>query len=391
MIGGSSLICLNAYQPRARDAAERQEETKHCETSSRPPPPRATTTDLVSELQAVSIKSTPFAAPSDVCLSVPGVTAVVLIAVMRSCFGAVLSLSVVLGSASAAIIGSRSPSGVSGSSQLVDMAMDKVLLPRAAASGTNLSIIFPAYLYPVGWTTPGAWDPLYTAIAKYPAINFHVIINPNSGPGGNAPNSDYVLAIQKLKKYSNCVLLGYVHTTYGTRSSDDVYSDIAQYAAWTSQNVAMNGIFFDEAPSSAAPALYSYMSNVTTQARASIKNGGQNATIYLNPGTIPDVKYYALADNIAIFEDTYAQFLNNQQKYAYGNNLPMVQSTFLIHSVPGGWNQTQINSLVKALTGNKLGSLYITSVADLSNPYGAFGTYWTQFVAAVDALRLGTA
>lgn len=257
-----------------------------------------------------------------------------------------------------------------------------------ATSTSSVAVLFPAYIYPAGWTTPGAWDPLYNAIKSTPSVTFQVIINPNSGPGGSAPNSDYAQAISKLKTFSNAVLLGYVHTSYGSRSADAVSADIDQYKSWSSQNLAMNGIFFDEAPSSASDPLYNYMKNITSYARTALRTRTNLPLVYFNPGTVPDVKYYDIADRIVVFEDTYANFLKQQQSFQTGTSLNMKKSSFLIHSVNTGLNQTQYNTLVSSLYNNgSLSSLYLTTVTDQSNPYGAFGSDWTTFVAAVDNLR----
>ena len=270
--------------------------------------------------------------------------------------------------------------------------MSKLLKPRAVAQTqkvSNVSVIFPAYIYPVGWTTPGAWDPLYNALQHYPYINYHIVVNPNSGPGGRAPNSDYAQAITKLKSYPNALLLGYIHTSWGSRSSDDVYSDVNQYQAWRTQGLGMDGIFYDETPTAATDVLYNYMNNVTCYAKTTLTHDGSDPLIYFNPGTIPDIRYYGIADRMAVFEDTYPTFLKNQQNFQTGTKLPMKKSAFLINSLSSGWNQTQVNSLVSSLVnGDQLGSLYLTSNTDQSNPYGAFADDWTTFIAAIEALRV---
>ena len=266
--------------------------------------------------------------------------------------------------------------------------LDKLLQPRAANSYSSLSIVFPAYIYPSSWQTPAAWDPLYDAIASKPYIFFHIVINPNSGPGG-LPNSDYQKAIKKLRTYSNVYLLGYVHTSWATRSLSDVYSDIDTYKQWDGQGFGLNGVFFDETPTAGTDAPLAYMKNVTVYARAQLKKRGVVTYMYFNPGTIPDVQYYNIADRVVAFEDTYANFLNQQQNYRTGTKIDMKKTSFLINSVNSGVSQSQYNDLVASLANNgNLSSLYLTSVTDQSNPYGAFGTDWTTFVNAVDNLRI---
>lgn len=258
-------------------------------------------------------------------------------------------------------------------------------LEKRSTAVNRAAILFPAYIYPSSGS-PAAWQPLYTAISSYPHVSFHVIINPNSGPGSATPNSDYATAIKTLRKYSNVVLLGYVHTSWGARSSDAVYADIQTYAGWKSQGYSMDGIFFDEAPTSASTTLYTYMANVTCLARQSIVSTlkGNKAMIYFNPGAVPETRYYALADFIAIFEDTYATYLSDASTFAPGTSLPMSMSAFFVHSMSSNWTQSQMTSFVNGLTnGDALGSVFLTSNTNAADPYAAFGADWTTFVAAV--------
>ncbi|CCG84135.1 protein of unknown function [Taphrina deformans PYCC 5710] len=268
------------------------------------------------------------------------------------------------------------------------IAVDTALEKRSSATAKT-AILLPAYIYPSSWTSPPAWQPIYDAAAAYPGVTFHVIINPNSGPGGASPDSEYQTAITTLKRFSNVVLLGYVHTSWGTRSSDAVYADIKTYVGWKSQGYGMQGIFYDEAPSQATSTLYNYMANITCYAKEQILATGIGLpTIYFNPGTVADVRYYTLADYISVFEDTYTSYLTNEPTFAPGTELTMSNSNFMIHSMNGGWTQAQMSSFISSLSnGDGVGSVFLTSNSDPSNPYGTFGADWTEFVAGVDALR----
>lgn len=106
--------------------------------------------------------------------------------------------------------------------------------------------VYPSYL--------GYWDYIYDTIAAQPDVDFDIVVNPSSGPGGESGvgyNSDYITGVAKLNTYPNVHLFGYVHTAYGTRPADDVNQDTAYWAAWSSYkaaNIAVTGIFFDEVP-----------------------------------------------------------------------------------------------------------------------------------------------
>lgn len=77
-----------------------------------------------------------------------------------------------------------------------------------------------------------------------------VIINPDSGPGNcSTPNSDFVAGIKQLNSYPNVQTIGYVRTGYGGRNTSEILRDIDTYSGWSysSPDLSMHGIFFDEA------------------------------------------------------------------------------------------------------------------------------------------------
>lgn len=270
---------------------------------------------------------------------------------------------------------------------VADVLRERSLEQRSVVMA-DAAIIVPAYLYPSSSTSPAAWSPLYTAVQNNPNVYFHIIINPNSGPGSSSPDSDYSLAVTTLKKYSNVILVGYVPTAYATRSTDAIYADIKLYSNWATKGLGMDGIFFDEAVSEISDTLYNYMANITCYARDTITttaNGGL-AMVYFNPGTEADIRYYTLADYIVMYEDTYAAYLTTDPEAS--ETTPMRNTAFIVHSMPGTWNQTQLHSFVNGLVdGDQLGSIFVTTNSDQSNPYSSFGADWTDFVAAVANLQ----
>lgn len=92
--------------------------------------------------------------------------------------------------------------------------------------------------------------------------NFTVIVNPGSGPGSSQfPDSQYTTEIKKLNAYPNVNTVGYVRTGYGSRNISDVVSEVNTYAGWSSNSsdLAMHGIFFDEAPHEYSAAAVDFM------------------------------------------------------------------------------------------------------------------------------------
>ena len=102
-------------------------------------------------------------------------------------------------------------------------------------------------------------------INAHPNLGFTVILNPDSGPGALPyPNGDFFPQIQRLNQYSNVDVVGYVHTSYGTRNITNVLADVATYSAWAanSSSIELSGIFFDEAPSEYSSDMATYMSTI---------------------------------------------------------------------------------------------------------------------------------
>jgi hypothetical protein len=235
-------------------------------------------------------------------------------------------------------------------------------------------ITFPLYIGP----SPSAWAPLYSAIASNPKLLFQLIINPLSGPGsGQYPISKYITALTQLHTYPNVQLIGYVHTSYCTRSLTAVESDISTYAGWSTYpgaNIRLDGIFFDEAPASYTAYDFSYLTNATTYARALFPGGHLN----LNPGVLCDSRYFALVDTVNVFENRYSAF-NSRTTLSSIPAAERSQSTIMLYSFNG--NRNQQASLVTAIASSGISGMYITTAGG----YESFSNFWTQFVSDVAA------
>jgi hypothetical protein len=90
-------------------------------------------------------------------------------------------------------------------------------------------------------------------------VDFVVIINPNSGPYAEYPNSapgrlslpghDYCREIPKLNVFSNVTVIGYVRIGYCKKPLSEVFAEVETYAAWNREpGLAVRGIFIDETP-----------------------------------------------------------------------------------------------------------------------------------------------
>lgn len=118
------------------------------------------------------------------------------------------------------------------------------------------------------------------------------IINPASGPGTTAIN-DYTTIVTYLKR-RHIAVYGYVATTYGRKQSARVMDEVEAYLSM----YAVDGIFFDEAASSAEMA--PYYRTLYRQVPGFVA---------INPGNECDEAYaYECADTICVFE-------KNMEKY----------------------------------------------------------------------------
>lgn len=103
------------------------------------------------------------------------------------------------------------------------------------------------------------------------SLNFTVIVNPGDGPGPNdVPDANYIAAIARLHRFPNVRTLGYVPTDYAKTSIDTVLKNVNTYANWSknSSNLAVDGIFFDEAPHAYSSDAASYLQQIGNAVRA---------------------------------------------------------------------------------------------------------------------------
>ncbi|KAJ6538190.1 Spherulation-specific family 4-domain-containing protein [Mycena vulgaris] len=218
-----------------------------------------------------------------------------------------------------------------------------VLLNNSSTIPTQV----PLYSYPSKTATIVGW----------PALQFYVIVNPDSGPGAanSQPDSNYRTAVAALRSHANVLLLGYVHTSYG---------DPTAYS--------LAGIFFDETQ----PGLTAKYTSYTAAARSAAWPGRTTGYVILNPGEdIGGSNYYSLADQIVTFEDTYAEYQDQAP-------LPLphpAQQSVLIHTFTG--TAQALVSVVQTLQTSGFASTYITNLnLATTDVYGSFGSDFAEFV-----------
>ncbi|KAK7705641.1 hypothetical protein SLS64_008010 [Diaporthe eres] len=127
--------------------------------------------------------------------------------------------------------------------------------PKPSPATNKPFVLVPLYIYPF----PTAWEPLYVAADSHPELDFLVVVNPNNGPGPDIlPDANYIEALARLTAAPNVKVIGYVHCSYGKRLLDELVAEVSAYRGWThaserredGKTIVVDGIFFDEVPSS---------------------------------------------------------------------------------------------------------------------------------------------
>ncbi|PWY90402.1 hypothetical protein BO94DRAFT_565046 [Aspergillus sclerotioniger CBS 115572] len=215
--------------------------------------------------------------------------------------------------------------------------------------GEKTNVLFPLYIWPTNDTT---WDPLYDSVTAHPDLNFTVIINPSSGPGSSAyPSDEYATQLERLSTYANVRKVGYVRTGYATRNITAVLDDIATYAGWSNEslNLAMDGIFFDEAPYDYAAAKVDYMKTINE----AVKNSSglvRDRMVIHNPGTIPDSRYDTnTTDVTVVFESSYQDYFSLRHSLKAMSN-DRTGYAYMLHSVPDNLSNSTLRKFVDQMS-----------------------------------------
>ncbi|KAI3394177.1 hypothetical protein diail_3132 [Diaporthe ilicicola] len=220
-----------------------------------------------------------------------------------------------------------------------------------ATAACETSILLPLYVYPT--TLGSAWNSVYDAIASHPSIEFHIILNPESGPGGSTPgfNTDWITAVSKLRSYYNVETFGYVHVDYGTRPVEDITEDINDWDAWndySAADISIDGIFFDETPNNLGAAGandVAFMSRLVEAADV-----GEFHAIFNLGQASNHTEYFDLADTVVIFENTASSTRDSVLGDIVSGAVPS-KSAILIHhfddsDLPTSWALRWITNMV---------------------------------------------
>lgn len=230
----------------------------------------------------------------------------------------------------------------------------------ALAVTSPTGVMIPLYTYP-GTT----WTQVIQAKTAHPSVPIVVTINPNSGPGSNI-DSNFVSGIQQLQS-AGVTVLGYVYTSYCSRSTSAVESDINAYINW----YHVNGILFDEMSNvSGCETYYSTLTNYVHSHGMALAVG--------NPGTSTLSSYVGTVDVLSIYEGAGMPSTSTLQSYVFNGAYPRSNFGYVAYSISTMPSQTVINT-----DSNYAEYLYITDDGG-SNPYDTLPSYFSTEVASLD-------
>lgn len=240
----------------------------------------------------------------------------------------------------------------------------------SVAAVTTQKIAIPSYFYPDDNTCTVSNPICYwtRAIAQAPIVSF-MIINPNSGPG-DAADPAYVAQITKAHQ-NGVNVIAYVYTSYGNRAQATVISDVDKYYQWYN----VDGIFFDEVENANCSKVTFY-----TNLKNNVKGRATGAKlVVLNPGTDIDPCFSTTADIFAVFESSYADYVNWTPQYSW----ELTDSSSKFWHIIYGANQAELKQAVRLSKNRNAGYLWVTSDIfvnpNTDNPYDTIPPepYWS--------------
>ncbi len=168
-------------------------------------------------------------------------------------------------------------------------------------------------------------------------------------------------AVSKAKAGSLTVI-GYVHTSYGSRDPAVVKAEIDAYKTW----YGVDGIFLDEVSTDVAGV--SYYRGLATYIKA---NPGR--LVVLNPGTFPAEDYALVGDIILVFDDSYSAYVSVQTP-AWVFNYPANKFWHVVYSVPTAQEMREAIRLSRQRNGRHV---YVSDGV-LPNPFDSLPSYWLE-------------
>jgi hypothetical protein len=232
-----------------------------------------------------------------------------------------------------------------------------------AQDTTTSKLAIPSYAAP----TSAAWD-------RWQSLGSHVVgimvLNRDNGDDVSV-DPEWFAAVRKTQN-SGILVLGYVHTGYAHRDSNEIRAKInGVYMAYN-----VDGIFLDETPTDcSAPASAGITTLAYYQALAAyIRSKDGKHLVVLNPGVMPSENcWMSVADVLVTFENaTLAAYQNGYTAAAWTHAYPPSRFWNLVYSVPTAAAMQQVVSLAQQ---RGVGWLYVTDDGPDGNPWDTPAAY----------------
>jgi len=235
--------------------------------------------------------------------------------------------------------------------------LTKLLEDDLSNQKDDLKILIPLYSYPNWWDSENyVWKRLIELKEKYPHAEINAIINPSNGHFRES-NSDFEHGIKDLND-ANIKMVGYVYTSYGNRSIDEVEADIQAWQEFY-QDLGIKGIFFDEVSTNQDKLEhYSKLSNIAKS------KGFEN--IVLNPGITTDQSYIdsGIANIVVTYENPHDKLLSNPPSH-YNKPSKSTDLSLLIYEM----EDNSVDDLIKFAREHKFEYIYFTEDGADGNPW----------------------
>jgi hypothetical protein len=231
------------------------------------------------------------------------------------------------------------------------------------AETPTLRIMVPAYFYPsrAGMT---AWKELLASANETPIV---AIVNPGSGPGRRV-DANYE-EVMRLARSSKATLIGYVTLSYAKRPAAEVKAEID---SWARFYPGIQGIFFDEQPSSAEQT--AFCQECFAHAAAKI----DKALIVSNPGTRCAREYAELPQKPVLVLYERGTGFDKYEPPEWTKDYDADRFSVLLYNVK---SKDDMRQAFRDAAARRVGYFYVTD-AEGRNPWNRLPTYWKEEVAA---------
>ena len=239
----------------------------------------------------------------------------------------------------------------------------------AAVSQPEQRALVPAYFYPDHWNAGNDWVVMCDGLEASTQRSV-VVMNPNSGPDTRR-NPDYQVVLSYCQAAGQEVI-GYVHTSYGKRSSRSVKADIDAYYRYYPD---IDGIFLDEMSNQTST--QSYYRSLYRHVKG--KPGSSNLVVG-NPGAAAATSWQLdtpVTDALIVFEGTSSAF-SDWTPPAWVLSQPSSRIVHLVHASPDATDM--VGTCTRSQQMNA-GLVYVTDDV-LENPWDSLPSYWQDELQA---------